>query len=81
MHRLGTHAASGTEYRYLPDFFVALVGHVLSSVAFVYPDYGAFAAYSPYYPLSERAGRHRTHWVRCPTEPQRHKKRNNLTVI
>ena len=26
-HRLGTHAARGTEYRYLPDFFVNLVGH------------------------------------------------------
>ena len=31
-HRLGTHAARGTEYRYLPDFFVNLVGHLLSSV-------------------------------------------------
>ena len=26
-HRLRTHTARGTEYRYLPDFFVTLAGH------------------------------------------------------
>ena len=81
-HRLRAHAACGTEYRYLPDFFVALVGHLLSSVAFVHPDYGADAVtYSLYYPPCGRGARHRTRWVRYPAEPQRSKKRSNLTVI
>ncbi|CNI99003.1 Uncharacterised protein [Mycobacterium tuberculosis] len=50
-HRLRTHTARGTEYRYLPDFFVTLAGHLLSSVTYEHPDDGADAVtYSLYYP-------------------------------
>ena len=46
-HRLRAHAASGTEYRYLPDFFVALVGHYSLLRSFCAPRLWGFCGIQP----------------------------------
>ena len=46
-HRLGTHTACGTEYRYLPDFFVALVGHDSLLRSFCAPRLWGFCGIQP----------------------------------
>ena len=46
-HRLRAHAACGTEYRYLPDFFVALVGHDSLLRSFCAPRLWGFCGIQP----------------------------------